>query len=236
MRATTPTTPTSYRSFGPGSSFSGSRAATIASMRLAPSTSLTSLIERSWPTASGVSVSGKVTVSRRGRTGSASGSGSLARIASSASSGDSTTSRTGLPSTASVPLDRHAARGLGRVAERQVDPQHAVLVGRRGAVCVDVYLQLDDTAKGAGLDLHLLIDAAFGLLHVALADDRDLPAADLDPDLVQLHSRQVHLHHGPLRVAAVVDVHIGSESPAPAADVRGPCPRIEVSLRHGPEH
>ena len=36
---------------------------------------MTSLIERSWPTASGVSVSGKVTVSRSGSTGSASGSG-----------------------------------------------------------------------------------------------------------------------------------------------------------------
>ena len=43
---------------------------------------MTSLIERSWPTASGVSVSGKVTVSRSGRTGSASGSGSWLRIAS----------------------------------------------------------------------------------------------------------------------------------------------------------
>ena len=70
----------------------------MTSIRLAPSTSLTSLIERSCPTASGVIVSGKVTVSRSGRTGSASGSGALARIASSASSGDSTTSRTGLPS------------------------------------------------------------------------------------------------------------------------------------------
>ena len=47
----------------------------MTSIRLAPRTSSTSLIERSWPTASGVSVSGKVTVSRSGRTGSASGSG-----------------------------------------------------------------------------------------------------------------------------------------------------------------
>ena len=43
---------------GPGFSISPSRDATITSIRLPPSTSLTSLIERSWPTASGVSVSG----------------------------------------------------------------------------------------------------------------------------------------------------------------------------------
>ena len=75
IRATVPATPTLCRSSGPGASFSGSFEATIASIRLPERTSLTSLIERSWPTASGVSVSGKVTVSRSGSTGSASGSG-----------------------------------------------------------------------------------------------------------------------------------------------------------------
>ena len=43
---------------GPGSSSSGSREATRASIRSPDRTSLTSRIERSWPTASGVSVSG----------------------------------------------------------------------------------------------------------------------------------------------------------------------------------
>ena len=76
----------------------------MTSIRLAPRTSSTSLIERSWPTASGVSVSGKVTVSRSGSTGSASGSGWSARIASSASSGESTTSRTGAPSITCRPI------------------------------------------------------------------------------------------------------------------------------------
>ena len=42
-----------------------------------------SVIERGWPTASGVSVSGKVTVSRSGRTGSVAGSagGSVGQLA-----------------------------------------------------------------------------------------------------------------------------------------------------------
>ena len=47
--------------------------ATITSIRLPASTSLTSWIERSWPIASGVSVSGNGTVSRRGSTGSVPG-------------------------------------------------------------------------------------------------------------------------------------------------------------------
>src|SRR4051794_18630373 len=161
-------------------------------MRLAPSTSLTSLIERSWPTASGVSVSGKVTVSRSGRTGSASGSGALARIASSASVGDSTTSRTGPPSInavsprepALVPPYRHPPGGLGRVAQRQLDPQHPVLIRRLGAVGIDVDLELDDTTEGAGRDLDLLVDAALHLLDLTFADDRELTAADLDSHLV----------------------------------------------------
>ena len=53
---------------GAGDSCSGSRLATMASIRSPPSTSLTSRIERSWPTASGVSVPGKATESRSGST------------------------------------------------------------------------------------------------------------------------------------------------------------------------
>ena len=59
MRAIAPTTPTSNRSSGPGTSLSGWREATITSMRLPRSTSSTSATERSWPTASGISVSGQ---------------------------------------------------------------------------------------------------------------------------------------------------------------------------------
>ena len=73
IRAMAPTTPTSYRSSGPGCSFSGSREATMTSIRLPARASLTSWMLRSWPMASGVSVSGSGTVSRSGRTGSAEG-------------------------------------------------------------------------------------------------------------------------------------------------------------------
>ncbi len=52
-------------------------------MRSPPSTSLTRRIERSWPTASGVSVSGNVTVSRSVSTGSCAGSSGGAPIATS---------------------------------------------------------------------------------------------------------------------------------------------------------
>ena len=83
MRATVPTTPTEKSCSGPGDSVSGSRLATITSIRSPPSTSLISRIDRSWPTASGVSVSGSVTESRSGSTGSASGSSGGAPMATS---------------------------------------------------------------------------------------------------------------------------------------------------------
>src|SRR4051794_11685150 len=208
-------------------------------MRLAPSTSLTSLIERSWPTASGVNVSGKVTVSRSGRTGSASGSGSFARIAFSASS-ESTTSSTGLFSisaasrrSALVPSDRDPAGGLGRVAQRQLHPKAPALIGRLGALCVDVDLQLDDPPERTRGNLALLVDPPLGLLHRPLPHDRQLPPAHLDAYVGKLDPGEIDLDNGHLRFSAVVDVHVRREPPAPLADVGGPCPRIEVPLRHG---
>ena len=78
----------------------------------------------------------------------------------------------GVPSISLTPPDRDAPGGLGGVAQRQLDPQDAVLVGRLGAVGVDVGLELDDAAERARRDLDLLVDAALGLLDRPLADDR----------------------------------------------------------------
>ena len=78
MRATIPATPTRRTSSGPGTSRLGSVEAAMTSMRSPASTSLTSRIERSWPTASGVTVSGNGTISRRGSTGRAAGSSAAA--------------------------------------------------------------------------------------------------------------------------------------------------------------
>ncbi len=61
--------PISYRSSKPGGSTSSSFTVTSATMRSPPATSSISLIERSWPIASGVIDSGKTTVSFSGRTG-----------------------------------------------------------------------------------------------------------------------------------------------------------------------
>ena len=77
-----------------------------------------------------------------------------------------------------------------RVAQRQLDPQHAVFVGGLGALGVDLDLELDDAAEGPGGDLDLLVDAALGLLHRPFADDRQLAAADLDPDLARARPRR----------------------------------------------
>ncbi len=68
------TVPIWWSSSGPGISTSASLEATRTSRRSAASTSSMSLMERSWPTVSGIMVSGKTTVSRRGSTGSSPGS------------------------------------------------------------------------------------------------------------------------------------------------------------------
>ena len=174
---------------GPARRARGRCEATIASIRLPQRTSSTSLIERSCPTASGVSVSGKVTVSRSGSTGSASGRGSLERIASSTSSGDSTTSSTGVPSITPARIGTRRVASA-RIEQGQLDPQDAVLIGGAGAVGVDVDLELDDAAKWARRNLHLLVDAALGLLHRSLADYRQVPAADLEVDISQVDARR----------------------------------------------
>ena len=73
---TTATVPTSYTSSQPGGSASTFFTVSRASIRSPATTSSISLIERSWPTASGVIDSGKTTVSFSGRTGSCVGSSS----------------------------------------------------------------------------------------------------------------------------------------------------------------
>ena len=80
--------------------------------------------------------------------------------------------------------------------------------------------------KGPDGNLHLLVDAALGLLHRPFADDRQLAPADLDPDRVELDPGEVDLDHRPLRIAAVVDVDVGREAGAAAAHVGGPAPGV----------
>ena len=69
IRWTIPAVPISYMSSKPACSTSESRIVTSASMRSPATTSSISLIERSWPIASGVIDCGKTTVSLSGRTG-----------------------------------------------------------------------------------------------------------------------------------------------------------------------
>ena len=83
IRATTPSTPTSYRSSGEGVSASVLRLATIAIERSPRSTSLISSTLRGWPTLSGMSMSGNVTVSRSGSTPTSWGSSRPAPTATS---------------------------------------------------------------------------------------------------------------------------------------------------------
>ncbi len=75
-------------------------------------------------------------------------------------------------------------------------------------VNVDIDLKLDDVPERTGRDLDLLVDPPFGLLDVALADDLELAAADFDADGCGVDPREIALDHGPLRTAAVVDVHV----------------------------
>ena len=87
-------------------------------------------------------------------------------------------------------------------------------------VGVDLGLQLDHAPERARGDLDLLVDAALGLLLAALAGDRHVAGADLDPDLGEGDAGEVDFDHRPLRLAAVVDVDVGREAGAAALDER----------------
>ena len=54
---------------------------------------------------------------------------------------------------------------LALLDEREHDAEHAVLVGRRGFLGVDVGVLSRITPEWAGLDLELLVDRALGLLN-----------------------------------------------------------------------
>ena len=94
--------------------------ATMTSMRSPASTSLTSWIERSWPIASGVSVSGSGTASRSGRTGSAPGTARWRADLDRRGPRRRRRPRSRVARSTSSPsrdLDRHAARArLGRAS------------------------------------------------------------------------------------------------------------------------
>ena len=61
----------------------------------------------------------------------------------------------------SGPADRDGARAR-RPAQRQLDGQDPVLVGRLGGVGVDLGAERDDAPERAALDLELLVDAVVG--------------------------------------------------------------------------
>src|SRR4051812_40493416 len=118
----------------------------MTSMRLPASASLTSWIERGWPAASGVRVSGKATVSRSGRTGRP--SGSTGEVGTSISSGSpesviSIMGGSGEGSSAALTrdLDRHLARAAAGLGQRQLHAQDAVLIDGLGLVGDDVGTQ-----------------------------------------------------------------------------------------------
>src|SRR5690242_6371350 len=196
---------------------SGSLAVTITSRRLPPRTSLIIRTERSWPTASGVIVSGKVTESFSGRTGSAWGSVAWPGLPSCPTCGSWIVMSAAVPRldvARAAALYRHAPDRLVLADERDVDPQDAVVVGGLRARRVHVRAQLDHPPERPLLDLYLLVEAALGVLRGALAADQQLAPADLEAHIVDVHTRQVHVDHGLRRIAAVVHVHPRGEAPA----------------------
>src|SRR4051812_24785112 len=183
IRATEPTTPTRYSESGPGVSCSGSFEATMTSIRLPARTSLTSSIERSWPTARGVRVSGSGTVSRSGRTGRVRG---IARspISTSWPSPDAAMSIKGSPRRGVRPrllirmaglrpsyFDRNGPCAPLLHDQRKLDPQDAVAVGGLRLVGDDIRAERDRPAERAEVDLELLVEAPLGVRRAPMAGD-----------------------------------------------------------------
>ena len=113
--------------------------------------------------------------------------------------------------------DRDGARARGR-AQRQLDGQDPVLVGRVRGVGVDLRAERDDAPERSALDLELLVDAVVGgrALRLAIAREDQLAAADLQLHGVGVDPGEVGAHDRARRVARVVDVDGGREAAAPA--------------------
>src|SRR5919106_1784389 len=159
----------------------------MASIRLPASTSFTSVTDRSWPIASGVSVSGNGTLSRSGRIGSV--SGRLVRTAASVGSPFADgmwmlilrwARAAPSPRAAqaeSPPREPRPRRTRGRRQERPRRPAR----------------------PGGG---------------TALSRNQELATADLEGHVLDVDAREIGLHHRPRRVVRVVDVHGGREAAA----------------------
>src|SRR5947209_4556540 len=82
---------------------------------------------------------------------------------------------------------------------RQLDAQHAVLIAGPGGRGIHLDAQLDDAAKRAPLDLHQLVDVALDLGLPALSGEDQLPALDLQVELVGVHPGELRGNHYPRR-------------------------------------
>src|SRR5829696_1667991 len=173
-------------------------------MRLPVSTSLTRLIERSWPIASGVSVSGNGTLSRSGRIGNASGRFvRTSAVAASPSDEGMWILIRSEPAARCRPGARAGSRLRGghprtRRGPRRPPPQRPA-------------------PRDAGTARARSRSADRAAPWPALAGDEQLAAADLEGDVGDVHPRQVSLHDRARRVVGVEDVHGRGEAASPQA-------------------
>ena len=210
-------------------------------MRLPRRTSSTSATERSWPTASGISVSGSGIVSRSGRTGSVPGTARGAPTSTSCSSprvGDldrsgHQPSRTSWSRSTSIGTECVAALGPH---ERQLDAQHPVAVGGARRIGDDVGAELDHAPEGPEVDLELLVDAALGVGRPAVAGEHELAAVDLQRELVGVDAGQLGLDDRARRIALVEDVDRRGEAAALARSQAGAVEDVAEELVHLAAH
>ena len=131
--------------------------ATITSIRLPASTSLMSVIERSWPIASGVSASGNGTLSRSGSTGSAFGRAVSRSPVTASPLRRGCGCSCGSPNP--PPLRSEPPHGLLGPGERDLHLEHAVLVRGAGGARRPPRRRAHEPAERAVLDLDLLVKA-----------------------------------------------------------------------------
>ena len=233
MRATTPSTPTEYRSSGPGASASGLRAGDHRDRAVAAQDVVDQLdaallpdVERDQHVGEGHGVAQRQHAHALGER----------RVApvTATSRGPRLGAPTSIICFSAGSIGTACLGGRLTPHQRQLDAEHAVLVAGPGLLGAHVGGQLHDPAKAAALDLDLLVDLAL-LGRAAPAGEDQLASLDLEVQRVDLDARELGGDDRARRIGRVGDVDGGREA-ASAPGQAAAFEDVSEQLVHLPPH